>query len=87
MSLGAPVIASMLGHVVRELPTVITRNEITAPSNFTRLVIGNIIDGQFEVGQYLGSAMLRGLAYSTGFGVVTKELTAAGEQIRWLSLP
>ena len=87
MSLGAPVIASMLGHVACELPTVITRNELTAPSGFTRLIIGNIIEGQFEVGQYLGSAMLRGLAHSTGFGVVTKELTAAGEQIRWLSLP
>ena len=87
MSLGAPVIASMLGRSGSELPTVITRSELTAPADFTRLVIGDIVNGQFEVGQYLGSAMLRGLAHATGFAVVTKELTAAGESIRWLSLP
>ena len=87
MSLGAPVIASMLGQSQQDLPTVITRRELTAPTGFTRLVIGNIVDAQFEVGQYLGSAMLRGLAHSTGFAVVTKELTAAGESVRWLWLP
>ena len=87
VSLGAPVIASMLGQIQQELPTVITGNELTAPSDFTRLIIGNIVNGEFEVGQYLGSAMLRGLAHSTGFAVVTKELTAAGESVRWLSLP
>jgi molybdopterin molybdotransferase len=87
MSLGAPVIASMLGRSESELPRVITRSELTAPADFTRLIIGNIVDGQFEVGQYLGSAMLRGLANATGFAVVTKELTAAGDSVRWLSLP
>ena len=87
ISLGAPVIASMLGQSERELPTVATRSELTAPADFTRLIIGNIVDGQFEVGQYLGSAMLRGLAHATGFAVVTKELTIAGESVRWLSLP
>ncbi|CAB4831414.1 MAG: hypothetical protein F2761_05070 [Actinobacteria bacterium] len=87
VSLGAPVIASMLGQIQQDLPTVITSNELTAPSDFTRLIIGNIVNGEFEVGQYLGSAMLRGLAHSTGFAVVTKELTAAGESVRWLSLP
>ena len=86
-SLGAPVIASMLGQQQHELPTVITRNELTAPEDFTRLIIGNLVDGQFEVGQYLGSAMLRGLAHSTGFAVVVKSITAPGELVRWLSLP
>ncbi len=87
MSLGAPVITSMLGGSGSELPTVLTRSELTAPADFTRLIIGNIVNGQFEVGQYLGSAMLRGLAHATGFAVVTKELTHAGEPVRWLSLP
>ena len=87
MSLGAPVIASMLGQSARELPTVVTRSELTAPADFTRLIIGNIVDGQFEVGQYLGSAMLRGLAHASGFAVVTQELTAEGDSVRWLSLP
>ena len=87
MSLGAPVIASMLGQSASELPTVVTRSELTAPADFTRLIIGNIVDGKFEVGQYLGSAMLRGLAHATGFAVVNKEITPAGEPVRWLSLP
>ena len=87
MSLGAPVIASMLGQSANELPTVVTRSVLTAPADFTRLIIGNIVDGQFEVGQYLGSAMLRGLAHATGFAVVTQELTAEGDSVRWLSLP
>jgi molybdopterin molybdotransferase len=87
MSLGAPVIASMLAGFENELPVVVTRSELTAPADFTRLIIGNIVNGQFEVGQYLGSAMLRGLAHATGFAVVTKELTTAGESVRWLSLP
>ena len=87
MSLGAPVIASMLGQSARELPTVVTRSELTAPADFTRLIIGNIVDGQFEVGQYLGSAMLRGLAHASGFAVVTQELTTEGDSVRWLSLP
>lgn len=87
MSLGAPVIASMLGQSASELPTVVTRSELTAPPDFTRLIIGNIVDGKFEVGQYLGSAMLRGLAHATGFAVVNKEFTPAGESVRWLSLP
>ena len=87
MSLGAPVIASMLGRSESKLPTVLTRNDLTAPADFTRLIIGNIVDGQFEVGQYLGSAMLRGLAHATGFAIVTKELTTAGDSVRWLSLP
>jgi molybdopterin molybdotransferase len=87
MSLGAPVITSMLGASGSELPTVITRSELTAPVDFTRLIIGKIVNGQFEVGQYLGSAMLRGLADATGFAVVTKELTNTGDSVRWLSLP
>jgi len=87
MSLGAPVIESMLGRTPKQLPTILTRNELTAPKDSTRVIIGNIVDGQFEVGQYLGSAMLRGLAHATGFAVVTKELTPAGDPVRWLSLP
>lgn len=86
-SLGSPVVSSMLGQGVAELATVITRNELTAPSEFTRLIIGNLVEGQFVVAHYLGSAMLRGLAHSTGFAVVVKSLTAAGESVRWLSLP
>jgi molybdopterin molybdotransferase len=87
ISLGGPVMASMLGNETSDLPTVITRDELTAPEDFTRLIIGNLVENQFVVARYLGSAMLRGLAHSTGFAVVVKSYTAAGESVRWLSLP
>jgi molybdopterin molybdotransferase len=87
VSLGQPVIASQLGQTHKKLAKVITASELTAPADFTRLIIGNLIDGQFHVAPYLGSAMLRGLAHSDGFAIVTKALTGAGEQVRWLYLP
>jgi molybdopterin molybdotransferase len=86
-SLGQPVIASQLGQKQKQLAHVITDSELTAPEDFTRLIIGNLIDGRFHVAPYLGSAMLRGLAHSEGFAIVTKALTGAGEQVRWLDLP
>jgi molybdopterin molybdotransferase len=87
VSLGGPVITSLLGQLLEDLPSVVTNDDLTAPENFTRLVIGNLVGGRFVMAHYLGSAMLRGLAHSTGFAVVTKTLTKAGESVRWLSLP
>jgi len=87
ISLGGPVITSMLGQEEQQLANVVTRDELTAPQDFTRLIIGNLVEGQFVVAPYLGSAMLRGLAHSTGFAVVSNSLTTAGETVRWLSLP
>jgi molybdopterin molybdotransferase len=87
VSLGQPVIASMLGHIQKPMAVVTTASELTAPEDFTRLIIGNLIDGQFHVAPYLGSAMLRGLAHSQGFAIVTKPLTGVGERVRWLDLP
>ena len=86
-SLGQPVIGSQLGQTHKKLAKVITASELSAPQDFTRLIIGNLIDGQFHVAPYLGSAMLRGLAHSDGFAIVTKALTGVGEQVRWLDLP
>ena len=87
MTLGAPVLSAFHSEGLPELSLVSTRSELKAPENFTRLVLGNLIDGQFEMGEHLGSAMLRGLANSTGFAVVPSGITPAGAQIRWLPLP
>lgn len=87
ISLGQPVIASLLGQEQKKLNVVTTASELTAPEDFTRLIIGNLVDGHFHVAPYLGSAMLRGLAHSQGFAIVTKPLTYAGEPVRWLDLP
>ena len=86
-TLGQPVIAAKLGQPEKKVAVVTTAGELTAPQDFTRLIIGNLIDGKFHIAPYLGSAMLRGLAHSQGFAIVSKELTHAGEQIRWLDLP
>lgn len=87
MSLGVPVIDSLLGRNAGELERVTTQNELIAPKDFTRLVLGNLVQGRFEMGEHLGSAMLRGLAASTGFAVASSGTTPVGGQIRWLPLP
>jgi len=87
MTLGVPVIKNLLGETEPPLAQVRTANEISAPADFTRLVLGNLRDGHFEMGEHLGSAMLRGLALSTGFAVANSGLTPVGGAVRWLPLP
>ncbi len=87
MTLFAPLIASLLGQPTKELEKVTTRDELSAPENFTRLILGNLVNGEFVMGDHLGSAMLRGLVSSTGFAVATAGVSAAGERVRWLPLP
>ena len=87
MTLGAPILGAFQSEGLPELSLVRTRNELKAPENFTRLVLGNLIDGEFEMGDHLGSAMLRGLAHSTGFAVAPSGTTPLGAQVRWLPLP
>jgi len=87
MSLGKPLIDALLGRTPSELQPVTTQDELTAPKDFTRLVLGNLVNGHFEIGEHLGSAMLRGLAASTGFAIVKAGTTPAGGDVRWLPLP
>jgi molybdopterin molybdotransferase len=86
LTLGQPVIDALMGRKETELNQIVTGDDIDVPEGFTRLVLGNIVDGWFEMGEYLGSAMLRGLAHSTGFGVADKSMEE-GEIIAWLPLP
>ncbi len=87
MTLGAPVIDTFLGAETLPLQTVTTSGEISAPKDFTRLTLGDLRDGRFHMGEHLGSAMLRGLAHSTGFGVASSGITPDGGTVRWLPLP
>jgi molybdopterin molybdotransferase len=87
MTLGAPVIGALLRRPIAQLEKVITRKEIKAREDFTRLVLGNISQGVFDEGEHLGSAMLRGLAHSTGFAVAPSGTGAAGSAVAWLPLP
>ena len=86
LTLGQPVIDALMGRKEAELNQIVTGDDIDVPEGFTRLVLGNVVDGWFEMGEYLGSAMLRGLAHSTGFAVADKSMEE-GEMIAWLPLP
>lgn len=87
LTLGEPVINALLGRESDNMNLVPTSHEITAPTDFTRLVLGNITDGHFEMGDHLGSAMLRGLANSSGFAIADSGVTQDGAKVRWLPLP
>jgi molybdopterin molybdotransferase len=86
LTLGQPVIDALMGRKEVELNQIVTGDDIDVPEGFTRLVLGNVVDGWFEMGEYLGSAMLRGLAHSNGFAVADKSMEE-GEMIAWLPLP
>ena len=83
MTLGQPLINAMLGVPNNDLPIVKSQDNFEAQPGFTRLVLGNLVDGNFFMGQFLGSAMLRSLAHADGFAVCTNPAT----EIRWLGLP
>ena len=87
VTLAAPIVASMLGRAARPLRRVPTAEELRAPAHHTRLVAGNVDDGVFVLSPYGGSAMLRGLAQSTGFAVVPEGSAPAGSLVEWLPLP
>jgi molybdopterin molybdotransferase len=86
LTLGQPVIDALLGRKQAELNQIVTGDDIDVPEGFTRLVLGSVVDGWFEMGEYLGSAMLRGLAHATGFAVANKSMEE-GEIVAWLPLP
>jgi len=87
VTLAVPVIDALLGRSPAMLESVRTAEELRAPVDHTRLIAGNIVDGAFVLSPYGGSAMLRGLARSSGFAVVTERFVPAGAQVEWLPLP
>jgi len=87
LTLGQPVIDALFGRESENLHLVPTRHDLRSPQDFTRLVLGNIVGGHFEMGDHLGSAMLRGLAHSSGFAIVDNGVAEAGTLVRWLPLP
>lgn len=87
MTLGQPVIDGLLGKETVDLESVEATSNVRAPQTENRLVPGNVSDGRFTAAEHLGSAMLRGLASSTGFGVLPPGGVSAGDPVRWLPLP
>ena len=87
MTFGQPIIDALLGRPVAALRSVPTVEALRSPEGHTRLIAGNLVDGRFNLSPYGGSAMLRGLAQSSGFAVVPAGQTPAGALIDWLPLP
>ena len=87
ITLGGPLFDGLLGRPMNALQSVTTRHEITTAPGFTKLVLGNIHSSEFAESQYLGSAMLRGLAHSTGIAVAAPGINKAGSTVLWLPLP
>jgi molybdopterin molybdotransferase len=88
MSLGAPIVAGLAGlPALPDLVTVTAAQDLTAPEQEDRLVLGTVHDGVFQPGTHLGSAMLRGLAGATGFAVLPPGGVGPGAALRWLPLP
>ena len=87
LTLGQPVIASLLGLREGTVLRVPTREELRSPATHTRLIAGTLREGHFDMAPYQGSAMLRGLAQSTGFAVAPAGMTPAGALVEWLPLP
>jgi molybdopterin molybdotransferase len=56
LTLGQPVIDALMGRKDAELHQIVTGDDINVAEGFTRLVLGNIVDGWFEMGEYLGCA-------------------------------
>ena len=87
MTLGQPLFNALLGRSTKALDSFSTKKGIKIPEGFTRLVLGNLRGEYFEESDYLGSAMLRGLAQSSGFAVAASGSGEAGSTVLWLPLP
>lgn len=87
VTLALPVIDAMLGRPASALSVVRAGEELRSPAHHTRLIAGNVVEGVFQLSPYGGSAMLRGLAQSSGFAVVDQREVPAGAQVAWLPLP
>jgi len=87
VTLAVPVVDALLGRTPAPRQTIHAQVELRAPEGHTRLIAGNVADGAFVLSPFGGSAMLRGLARSSGFAVVPEGATAANSPIEWLPLP
>jgi len=87
LTLGAPLIAALLGRWSPGLPTVTLGADATAPAGEHRLLACRLDAGTASPVAHLGSAMLRGLVAADGFAVLPPGGAATGTRVRWLALP
>lgn len=85
-TLAQPIVEAMLGRAEQDR-RVPAGADLHGAGDSTRLLAGALVDGAFTGAPFTGSAMLRGLAESSGFAVVPPGGCAHGELVRWLEHP
>jgi molybdopterin biosynthesis enzyme len=76
----------LLGQPLQPLVPVTTSRSLEAGKSGTKLVPGWVTDTGFTPAEFGGSAMLRGLSTSTGFGVIESAVNS-GDTMAFLPLP
>ena len=83
-SFGLPLINNFLGRQQMDLKKVSITSPISTPEGFSRLIPGRVNNGEFISGDFLGSAMLRGVAVAEGFALINPGNNSAGSFARWI---
>jgi molybdopterin molybdotransferase len=86
LTLAFPLIAAQLGRADVDDARVVLAESLNAPDGQTRMVGGVIAEDGFRRSTHAGSAMLRGLAASTGYAVVPPGGATPGDLVTWLPL-
>jgi len=87
LSLGEPLLGSLLGRGRDGLPHVTLSEAARAPDHEHRLLACTLAGVIATPVQHLGSAMLRGLAQADGFAVLPPGGAGAGDTVAWVALP
>jgi len=83
-SFGLPLINNLLGRRQQELKKITIASPISTPEGFSRLIPGRVNNGEFTSAEFLGSAMLRGVAVAEGFALINPGNNPAGSIARWI---
>jgi molybdopterin molybdotransferase len=83
-SFGLPLINNLLGRQQEELKKITIASPISTPEGFSRLIPGRVNNGEFTSAEFLGSAMLRGVAVAEGFALINPGSNSPGSFARWI---
>lgn len=83
-SFGLPLINNLLGRQQKELKKITIASPISTPEGFSRLIPGRVNNGEFTSAEFLGSAMLRGVAVAEGFALIHPGNNSPGSFARWI---